>query len=131
MADAVATQILADADGYAILKFTNISDGTGESAALKVDVSALAESSNGKACSAVTIDEIYAATDGMGVDILWDATTDVLAFHIPQNVMYEMNMCGPLVNNGGSGKTGDVLFTTTGHTSGDRYTVILKMRKIY
>ena len=32
MADAVATQTILDGPKYAVLKFTNISDGTGESA---------------------------------------------------------------------------------------------------
>ena len=40
MADAVATQTIFDGERMAIQKFTNISDGTGESKVLKVDVSA-------------------------------------------------------------------------------------------
>ena len=49
MADAVTTQTLADGDRIAIMKFTNISDGSGESAVTKVDVSSLApESGNRK-----------------------------------------------------------------------------------
>lgn len=133
MADAVASQILFDGDRLAILKFTNISDGTGESAVLKVDVSTLATSSSGRVCTGVLINKIDALTDGMGVDILWDATTDVLAVHIPQNVMYSQDFegFGGLSNNAGAGKTGDVLFTTTAHASGDRYTIILHLRKLF
>ena len=41
MADAVTSQTLIDGDRYAVMKFTNISDGSGESAVTKVDVSAL------------------------------------------------------------------------------------------
>ena len=41
MADAVTSQTLIDGDLYAVMKFTNISDGSGESAVTKVDVSAL------------------------------------------------------------------------------------------
>jgi hypothetical protein len=134
MADAVATQIIQDYDARAIIKFTNISDGTGESAVLKVDVSTLAVNSNGgAACTSVVIERIWAMTDGMGVDVLWDATTDVLCAHIPQNEMYEADFMafGGLTNNSGTGKTGDILFTTTGHTSGDRYTIVLQLRKAY
>lgn len=133
MADAVSSQVLFDGDRLAVVKFTNISDGTGESAVLKVDVSALASSSRGQVCTGVLINRVDALTDGMGVDILWDATTDVLAVHIPQNVMYsqDFEVFGGLSNNAGAGKTGDILFTTTGHSSGDRYTLVLHLRKLF
>ena len=34
-------------------------------------------------------------------------------------------------NNAGSGVTGDILFTTVGHSSNDTYTVVLQVRKEY
>ena len=42
MADAVTSQTIVDGDRYAVIKLTNVSDGTGESAVTKVDVSSLA-----------------------------------------------------------------------------------------
>ena len=132
MADAVASQTLIDGDRVAILKFTNISDGTGESGVIKVDVSALSAPA-GKVCSTVSIDRIYASTVGMGVDILWDATTDVVAMTLGPNQFYEYQFddIGGLWNNSGAGKTGDVLFSTIGAASGDRYTIILYVSKKY
>ena len=59
MADAVTTQTLVDGPKFAVLKLTNISDGTGESAVKKVDVSALATSADGDTCTSVTIDRIW------------------------------------------------------------------------
>ena len=47
MADAVTSQTLSDGDRIAVVKFTNISDGTGESSVAKVDISALAASNTG------------------------------------------------------------------------------------
>ena len=47
MADAVSTQVLLDGERQYIAKFTNISDGTGESKVTKIDVSALAPNSFG------------------------------------------------------------------------------------
>ena len=41
MADTVTSQTIQDDNRKAVLKFTNISDGTGESAVTKIDVSAL------------------------------------------------------------------------------------------
>lgn len=133
MADAVATQILFDGERDAIMKFTNISDGTGENKVLKVDASALNPSSFGKACDGVTITKIYAMTHGMEVAIYWDATTDVLVTVVPQNTNYvaDYTTFGGLWNNAGTGKTGDVLFSTIDQTSGDAYTIILEMVKSY
>jgi hypothetical protein len=36
---------------------------------------------------------------------------------------------GGIRNDSGTGKTGDVLFTTIGHTSGDTYTIICDFKK--
>ena len=55
MADAVTSQTIQDGERKAVLKFTNASDGTGESAVKKVDVSALESNTRGEACTAVTI----------------------------------------------------------------------------
>lgn len=132
MADAVTSQTLFDGSHRAIFKFTNISDGTGESAVVKVDVSTLAQA-NGKACTGVAIERLEAITQGMGVDILWDATADALCITIgtDQFQTYDFTRFGGLTNNAGDGKTGDILFTTIGAGSGDRYTIILECLKSY
>ena len=48
MADTVTSQTIQDGERLAILKFTNESDGTGESSVKKVDVSALKADSKGR-----------------------------------------------------------------------------------
>ena len=133
MADAVATQILFDGERMAIMKFTDISDGTGETKVLKVDVSALTPNASGKACDGVTITKIHALTHGLEVDMYWDATTDVFILSVPQNTMYSMDLTqfGGLWNDAGAGKTGDVLFSTRDATAGDNYTIVLEMVKSY
>jgi len=132
MADAVATQILFQGDKQLIMKFTNASDGTGETNVTKVDVSTLT-SYQGKACVAVQIDKIYAMCHGMEVRLLWGATTNVTIMSIPQQVMQTMSFdeFGGLDNNAGTGKTGNILFTTLDASAGDFYTIILVMRKLY
>ena len=69
----------------------------------------------------------------MSVQVLWDATADVPAFTLPQNHSGAMDWTpqGGLHNNAGAGKTGNILFTTTGHAVGDTYTVTLYMHKVY
>jgi hypothetical protein len=133
MADAVASQTLFDGERMAIMKFTNLSDGTGENKVLKVDVSALTPSNSGKACDGVTITRVYGVTHGMEVQIFWDATTDVFCWAVPQNSNYCMDFTkiGGLTNNAGAGVTGDVLFSTADATNGDFYTIVLEMVKSY
>ena len=63
MADAVTSQTIQDGDRIAVMKFTNISDGSGEAAVTKVDVSGLqAESDTARACAGVTIQQAMAST---------------------------------------------------------------------
>ena len=133
MADAVASQTLFDGERMAIMKFTNLSDGTGENKVLKVDVSALSASNSGKACDGVTITKVYGVTHGLEVQIYWDATTDVFCWAVPQNSNYCMDftMIGGLTNNAGTGVTGDVLFSTADASAGDFYTIVLEMVKSY
>ena len=60
MADAVATQTIQDGGQTAIFRFTNISDGTGESAVTKIDVSGLTTNPMTKmACNSVSIEKIW------------------------------------------------------------------------
>ena len=133
MADAVTSQTLIDGPQTAVMKFTNISDGTGESAVKKVDVSALSSSADGDTCTGGVIEKMWWQCIGMKVQILFDATTDVFCIELGENQSghHDYTSFGGLTNNAGSGVTGDIMFTTVGHTSADTYTVILYMRKKY
>jgi hypothetical protein len=133
MADAVTSQTILDGERLFIGKFTNISDGTGESGVVKIDVSALNANASGLACNGIKINKIWAQTIGMSIDILWDATTDLLCETVPENQFYLMDYSsfGGLPNNAGTGKTGDVLFTTVGAAAGDRYTIVIEGIKTY
>jgi hypothetical protein len=133
MADAVTSQTILDGERLFIAKFTNISDGTGESAVTKIDVSTLNPNSFGLACNGVKINKIYSTTHGMEVRILWDATTDQFAWQLPQNTNYLMDFSsfGGIPNNAGAGKTGNLLFSTADASSGDMYTIVLECLKTY
>lgn len=126
MADAVTSQTLVEGSRKLVMKFTNISDGTGESAVKKVDVSARTP-----AATEVKINKIRYTTSGMSVQMLWDATTDVPAFVLAadQTGVLDFSSVGGLINNAGAGVTGDLLFTTVGHTAGDSYSIVLEMDK--
>ena len=103
MADAVTATTVQDGPRKAVIYCTNTSDGTGEAAVVKVDVSALAALQDGTACTGVRIEKVTFANVGMGVKLLWAS----------------------------GGKTGDIQLTTVGHSSGDTYSIVLHCLKDY
>jgi hypothetical protein len=133
MADAVTSQTLLDGERVAIMKFTNISDGTGETAVTKVNVANLAKSGSGQACTGVIVSKITSVCHGMEVRMYWDATTDVPFFlaTINTNYMNDFSGIGGITNNSGAGKNGNIVFTTSDASAGDTYTVVLEMVKTY
>ena len=133
MADAVTSQTIQDGERNCIMKFTNVSDGTGESAVAKVDVSALTSNSRGVACSEVRVMRISHAIVGMSVQLFFNATSNVLLMELAESSNGHMDFkdFGGIPNNAGSGKDGDILFTTKGHSSGDTYSIVLEMVKVY
>jgi hypothetical protein len=133
MADAVTSQTILDGERLFIGKFTNISDGTGETGAIKINVSDLRPNAFGLACNGVKINKIWSSCHGMNIRILFDATTDAYAWMIPQNTNYLMDFStfGGLPSNAGAGVTGDVLFTTTDASAGDSYAIVIEAIKTY
>ena len=138
MADAVTSQTLSDGDRIAVMKFTNLSDGNGESSVEKVDVASLAVNSAGETPARVHIEQIWYDIGGMRVSLEWNATTNVVAAVLggsaaAGNVSGHMDFrsFGGIKNNAGSGIDGDIYLTTSGHTNLDHYTVVLQLRKSY
>jgi len=138
MADAVTTQVIADGDKIAVVKITNLSDGSGESAVAKIDVSALNSSSNGDDCTRVTINQIWYDIAGMRISLDWNASTNVVCLALggapslgTQTGYMDFRSFGGITNNAGSGINGDLLLTTSGHTNLDHYTILLELSKSY
>ena len=131
MADAVTSTTLMDSDRVAIIQLTSTSDGTGEAAVKKIDVSALSDSSTGQACTGVRLARIVYSTFGMSVKLLWDATTDTICWDLNADYTTDEDFTefGGIRNTSGSGKTGDIMLTTTGHTNGDSYVIVLTLYK--
>lgn len=134
MADAVTATTVEDGPKRAVFYLTNTSDGTGESAVTKVDISELSSLQDGTACTGVRIQKITFTNVGMGVKLLWDATTDVIAAQLPadySDTLDYSDMSGlPNVAASG-GNTGDIQLTTIGHSSGDTYSVVIHCSKEY
>lgn len=109
MVDTVASQTLFEGDRHLVMKFTNVSDGTGETNVIKVNIANLT-SAHGVPCTGVSIEKIFAMTHGMEVEMKWEASSPVVIATIPQNVMnshdYVSNSFGfsGLTNNAGQEK---------------------------
>jgi len=138
MADAVTSQTIVDTEKRVVMKFTNLSDGNGESAVKKVDVSALTASPSGAECARVHITQIWYAISGMRIDLEWDASSNVKALILGGGVALEPTVghldfrsFGGIKNNAGGGITGDIDLTTLHHTNNDAYTIILELKKSY
>ena len=134
MADAVTSTTISDGTHKAVIQLTNLSDGTGEDAVNKVDVSGLATREDGTACSSVLIEKVSHSIIGFTqVQLLFDATTNTIALGLAQDSNGHMDFSefGGLKNTSGSGKTGDILLTTIGASSNDSYVIVLELIKNY
>jgi len=134
MADAVTSTTIVDDDRKAVIQLTNTSDGNGESAVTKIDVSALAtRKADGATCTGCKLAKVTYTTFGMSVKLLWDATTDTICLDLNENYSDQLDFTefGGIQNTAGSGKTGDINLTTTGHASGDSYVIVLTVIKTF
>lgn len=132
MADAVTSQTIVDGGKNLVMKFTNISDGTGESAVAKVDVSALeSDPMTGKACSRITLQRLWFSNVGMGFKLYWNADSNMFIAQAPKDWTDTWDFTDSSVglpgipNNAGTGVDGDLLLTTNDHSSGDTYSVVI------
>ena len=138
MADAVTSQTIEDGGKNLVMKFTNISDGTGESAVAKIDVSALdSNPSTGASCSRVVLQRIWFSNVGMGFSLYWNATSNMFICQAPKDWADTWDFTDSSItlpgipNNAGGGVNGDLLLTTNDHTSGDTYSIVVWALKHY
>ena len=131
MANTFTTQILQEGPRNVVMKLVGTLDASDQSSTLAVDVSALNQGGIGPSPTAVRIDHIdYSISDQIKVELLWDATTDVIALALAGREDMSFKSFGGLTNNAGAGKTGDINILTTGYASGTQtYTIILHMVK--
>lgn len=130
MVDTVTTKTLFDSPKRLIVQLTNVSDGTGEAAVIKVDKSTFT-GQNKLEPSKLGIEKIEYDVSNMRVLLQWDQTTDetiaVLQGHGVLDYWEDgKHSCNIGVNTGG---TGDILLTTAGQAVGEGYTIKLHLRK--
>ena len=123
MADLVTSQTLFSGTRKLIKSFTSVSDGTGESAVQKVDISGLES-----APTRVAINRIWYDIAGMAVKILFDRTvTDETVLVLAGDGEFDFSSFGGLKDPASAAGTGDILFTTLNHSANDTYTIILEL----
>ena len=130
---AVTTQILQDGAQIVVMKFT-WDTGNAETNVIKVNVSDLTTHPTQLIpCTEVAIERYWYGTSAdTVVDIIWDATANLTALTITGDGYHDFRSVGPISNNTGAGKTGDILFSTIGTPAAtSRYTITLAMKKKY
>lgn len=126
MANVVTSQIIIDGDRNAVVKLTGVLDTSNESLATKVDPADFTP-----VPTQFRIDKItYSISSQLAVQLLWDATTDLIILPLTDSFEICAKDYGGLQNNAGAGKSGKILLQTTGWASGTQtYTIILEMVK--
>lgn len=130
MPDTLTTQVINDGPRNYVVNLTNRSDGSGESAAQKVDISTLAGPDGSTAPSHFSVKAIEYDIQGFTrVDLLWDATADQpLALMGTGQGYFDRHSTNP-ADPQASGFTGDILLTTNGAVSGASYDITLHLVK--
>lgn len=138
MADAVTVNVISNTDKYYTVHLTNVSDGTGESAVVKVDKSTLTDINEREPMS-LNIATIRWAMQGFSsIQVLWDHTTDDKALVLSGSGYDDFvngGIGGHVMPSGlpdprSAGGTGDILLTTVGASATATYDITLTLRKM-
>lgn len=116
------------------VQMNGISDGTGESAVKKIDISDLRRP-DGQAVVRTAAELIEYSISGMGsITLEWDRAPREKIAIIPGGTagglggLFDYRKSGGLVEQSdGTEGTGDILLTSTGTTSGDSYNIIISL----
>lgn len=131
MADTVVSQLLGQEPMRKVLHIANISDGTGETAVIKLDKSLYTRPTPGSPSvfaepTSVDIEWVRWNVQGFSsVRIYWDHTTDDLALVLAGSGFDDFDGRGPLVDPRSAGGPGDLILTTAGAAAGATYDISL------
>jgi hypothetical protein len=128
MADTVDTITQFSGKNRLLVRIANISDGTGESAVVKVDKSTLTNA-YGLEPAKLIVMSIHSMIQGFSsVRLYWDHTTDDELAVLPSGIAYrDFTEAGGLADPGSTGGTGDIILTTAGAVSGATYDILLDL----
>jgi hypothetical protein len=125
MANVTAIQILEDGDRNVIAKLTGKLDTSNVSLATLLDPALLTSVNtsglNSQKASTLAIESVtFDIEDGLVVNFYWDADVDVPIWYFSGRDKMNMEFTGFLQNNAGTGKTGKILYDTSGWASGTK-----------
>lgn len=125
MANAITRRAILNGSRNYIVVFNIVLDGSTAETGTRVNVTTGDMGTDNKVVKLV-------ADMPTNCNLLWDATTDVVFQAIEANTHTEINYRpqGGIVNNAGTGKTGDILLTTIGNgTAGQAGTLTVWVQK--
>jgi hypothetical protein len=125
MADAVHVQTVFDGARNTVIKCTNLSDGTGEAAVLKVNPALLTPNPG----TTLKLRRILYDVKGGAVRIQWVATTAIDILICSDWGDWDFRPESALPDDAGVGATGGIQFTTVGFALNSAYTITLELRK--
>lgn len=126
MANTITRQTLIDGPRNLVVKVHILGDASGD----ETNTSLIDVSTYAGAPDRVRIDRITWSGDVFDVHMHWDATAnvDILTLASGQPIDQKYDGFGGLINNAGTGVTGDILFSTVG-LGAEEGTIILEMVK--
>ena len=135
MADVVTSQTIVDTSGTkTVMKFTNMSDGSGETLVTKMDASALTFMTEDATKSIAKIWWAVNTTNGKsGVELLWAGTTNSTIGFFSGTGYHDYFTSGNSIPNNATltantSPAGDLLISTKGFVAGDNYTIVIEVR---
>ena len=125
MANTITRQTVLNGARNVVIKLSIVGDGSGEETATSAFDASAFDTADAKIMS------VKGSLSGFSLRLLWDATADVdaAAFDAGAEVDACYRRIGGLINNAGSGKTGDIMFTTLGLGAGDAGHLVIELRK--
>lgn len=128
MADTVTTKTVFNGTRQVVMHFTNTSDGTGETAVKKVDISTL-RLDGGAVPTHIIIDKIMYDVASMRVQLYWDHTSPETIAILQEWGTLDWKQSGGL-HDANTGATGSIMLSTLNQSAGDGYDITLYMRII-
>lgn len=128
MADTVDNIVVYKGTRRYVSRHTNVSDGTGEAAVIKVSLAGLV-GPDGTPPTAAVVEEVLWNIQGFtSVRLFWDHTTDDEIKVLTGGGYMDMRPNGGLMDPRTAGGTGDILFTTAGAVANATYDITIVLR---
>jgi hypothetical protein len=127
MPDQIETRYLRSGGRLHVINLQNRSDGTGETNAVKVDVSTL-KTPHGQPARYCAIDRIEYDVSGMSVRLNWDHNVDDEIATLSGGGALDRSAIGGVADPRSAGGTGDILLTTVGASAGASYDITIYFR---